>query len=269
MTPTLICAVLGVILIAMVLRAVFGFGDAMFAIPLLAGLIGLDRGAPVLALAGTAIAALLLRERPSAIEKGTVLRLLLGAVLGVPLGLSLLIAVPVVWAHRGLGLLLLSFGLWRLLWPPRASAPVVKVALDPGDDSPAIERIGLRVWIRDLGFGLLMGASSAAFDIAGPPLLAYAALRGWSSEAVRINFQALFLALGLVTIAGHGLAGLWTREVLLLAALALPMMLLGYVLGPRLRTRVQARFGEHAGQRVLLVVILGLGVFELVSSYTR
>jgi uncharacterized membrane protein YfcA len=268
MTPTLICAVLGVILIAMVLRAVFGFGDAMFAIPLLAGLIGLDRGAPVLALAGTAIAALLLRERPSAIEKGTVLRLLLGAVLGVPLGLSLLIAVPVVWAHRGLGMLLLSFGLWRLLWPARASAPV-EVALDPVDAAPAIKPVGLRAWIRDLGFGLLMGASSAAFDIAGPPLLAYAALRGWSSEAVRINFQALFLALGLVTIAGHGLAGLWTREVLLLAALALPMMLLGYVLGPRLRTRVQARFGEHAGQRVLLVVILGLGVFELVSSYAR
>jgi hypothetical protein len=128
------------------------------------------------------------------------------------------------------------------------------------------EKPDASAWIRDLAFGLLTGASSAAFDIAGPPLLAYAALRGWSSEALRINFQALFLPLGLVTIAGHGLAGLWTREVLVLAALALPMMLLGYVFGPRLRTRIQTRFGEHAGQRVLLIVILGLGVFELVTN---
>jgi hypothetical protein len=267
MSPTLICAVLGVISIAMLLRAVFGFGDSMFAIPLLAALIGLDRGAPVLALAGTALALLLLRERPSAIEAGTVLRLMLGAVVGVPLGLYVLVELPSIWAHRGLAALLLGFGVWRLLWPARPSVPVKPDALDDQPIEPASERAGLFVWIRDLGFGLLTGASSAAFDIAGPPLLVYAALRSWSSDALRINFQALFLPLGLITIAGHGLAGLWTREVLLLAALALPMMLLGYVLGPRLRTRIQLRFGEHAGQRVLLVLILGLGVFELVTHF--
>ncbi|PRQ08054.1 sulfite exporter TauE/SafE family protein [Enhygromyxa salina] len=257
MSPALISAVLGVILIAMLLRAVFGFGDAMFAIPLLAALIGLERGAPVLALAGTAIALLLVRERPSAIETWTVARLLLGAVAGVPLGLYVLVALPPVWAHRGLAVLLLGFGAWRLLSPAGRIAP-----------EPAVtaERAGAHAWIRDLGFGLVTGASSAAFDIAGPPLLAYAALRGWSSETLRINFQALFLPLGLVTIAGHGLAGLWTHEVLMLAAFALPMMLLGYGLGPRVRARIQARFGEHAGQRVLLAAILGLGVFELVTN---
>ncbi|KIG19036.1 hypothetical protein DB30_05940 [Enhygromyxa salina] len=260
MAPTLITAVLGVILIAMLLRAVFGFGDAMFAIPLLSALIGLERGAPVLALAGTAIALLLLRERPEAIEKGTVIRLLLGAVAGVPVGLYVLVALPPIWAHWGLAALLLGFGGWRLLSlaRPRAAAR----------PDAATEQVGAPAWARDLAFGLLTGASSAAFDIAGPPLLAYAALRGWSSEAVRINFQALFLPLGLVTIAGHGLAGLWTIEVLTLAGLALPMMLLGYVLGPRLRARIQARFGEHAGQRVLLAVILGLGVFQLITALT-
>nr|WP_255216083.1 TSUP family transporter [Pseudenhygromyxa sp. WMMC2535] len=298
MAPALILAVLAVIFVAMLLRAVFGFGDAMFAIPLLAALIGLERGAPVLALAGTGLSLLMLRERPALIERGTVLRLLLGGVAGIPLGLYVIVDLPEAWAHRGLGTMLIGFAGLRLaragrtktprppslitppaassqLDPPQRSEPA-EPASEPSEpasepsESPAPSPDseapppppGLLGWLRDLLFGALTGTTSAAFDIAGPPLLAYSAVRGWSSERLRINFQAFFLPLGVITIAGHGLAGLWTAEVLLLAALAVPVMLLGWWLGPRIR----ARIGEHAGQRLLLVIIFGLGVFEIASS---
>ena len=91
-------------------------------------------------------------------------------------------------------------------------------------------------------------------------------MRRWSDDALRINLQAVFLPLGIFTIAGHGVAGLWTREVLMLAAMGLPVMLLGYFVGGKLRVVVRARFGENAGKRLLLALIIGLGVFELVGS---
>lgn len=274
MTPTLILAVLAVLLTAMVLRALFGFGDAMFAIPLLAALVGLERGAPMLALSGTVMAVLLLRERPSLVDGGAVLRLLLGAAAGTPLGVLVLVAVPEIWGHRMLGALMLGFGLWMLIRERRTtgegeldrSAPTGTADAPKTTTDREAEPGRLRRWLRDLPFGLIAGVTSAAFDIAGPPLLAYAVVRRWSDDALRINLQAVFLPLGIFTIAGHGIAGLWTREVLLLAAMGLPVMLLGYVVGGRLRIRVRARFGDNAGQRLLLALIIGLGLFELVGA---
>ena len=268
MTPALIIAVLAVLLTAMVLRAVFGFGDAMFAIPLLAALVGLERGAPVLALSGTVMAVLLLRERPSLVDGGAVLRLLLGAAAGTPLGILVLVAVPEVWGHRILGALVLGFGLWALAKEHRArQAKTEGESPTPvTSEETATEPGPLRRWLRDLPFGLIAGVTSAAFDIAGPSLLAYAVVRSWSDDALRINLQAVFLPLGIFTIAGHGVAGLWTREVLMLAAMGLPVMLLGYFVGGKLRVVVRARFGENAGKRLLLALIIGLGVFELVGS---
>lgn len=262
LTPTLILAVLGVIFVAMLLRAVFGFGDAMFAIPLLAALIGLDRGAPVLALSGTVLAVLLLRERPEIVEKRTVLRMLLGALLGIPVGLFVLVGLPELWARRGLGALLIGFALWRLLASPPASTASGEDGKGEGEPGEAPARTPFAALV-DVTFGALTGATTAAFDIAGPPLLAYSVARAWPSEVLRINFQALFLPLGVLVLAGHASAGLWTREVLLLAAMALPVMLAAYALGPRARARLHGRFGEQGGQRLLLTMILALGVATL------
>ena len=113
-------------------------------------------------------------------------------------------------------------------------------------------------WWLDLAFGLLAGACSAAFDIAGPPMLLYAAARGWSSDELRVNLQAVFLPLSVLTLGGHAAAGLWTREVFMLAGMALPIVVIGLYVGPRLRMRL-----GQAGEKIVYVLILSLGVVEL------
>jgi len=240
--------VLLVVTAAVGVRSVWGFGDAMLAVPLLSLVIGLDQATPLITLTGALVAVSLLRERPELIERPRILRLLAGAVLGAPIGLYLLVGVPPAWAHAVLGLLLLGFGLWSLTGQRTGTGPSVR--------GPRTE-LAL-----DLGFGLLAGVSSAAFNIAGPPMLLYAAARGWSADELRVNLQAVFLPLALLTMTGHALAGLWSVEVLGLAALALPLVWLTTRLAPRLRQRSS----DRRGRVVVYGLIVALGLAELVRA---
>jgi hypothetical protein len=92
-------------------------------------------------------------------------------------------------------------------------------------------------------------------------MLIYAAARGWSADELRVNLQAVFLPLSLLTLGGHAITGLWTREVVTLAVIALPIVGLGLWFGPRLRTKMQ-----RAGERIVYSLILLLGIVELVRA---
>lgn len=243
MTIALVLAIVG---FAVLVRSVWGFGDGMLALPMLTLVIGLDQAAPLMALLSAVIAVRLLQEQPQLVDKIGIARLVLGALFGVPLGLYVLIGLPVVWAHAVLGVLLTAFASWSLAGRKPA-----------GKNEPK----RLHGWWLDVAFGVLAGACSAAFDIAGPPMLIYAAARGWSPDELRVNLQAVFLPLSLLTLGGHAIAGLWTREVVTLAMMALPIVVLGLLFGPRLRTRI-----ERAGEWVVYLLILTFGIVELVRA---
>jgi uncharacterized membrane protein YfcA len=235
-----IVLVLTIVCFAVLVRSIWGFGDGMLALPLLTLVIGLDQAAPLMAMLSAVISMRLLYEQPELVDKAGIARLVLGAVFGVPLGLYLLVGMPVAWAHAMLGVLLTAFATWSLT---------------------GRRSMRLQGWWLDIGFGVLAGASSAAFDIAGPPMLIYAAARGWSPDELRVNLQAVFLPLSLLTLGGHAIAGLWTREVVTFAAMALPIVLLGLYFGPRLRVRL-----EQAGAWLIYLLILALGIIELVRA---
>lgn len=245
-----IALVLAIVCFAVLVRSVWGFGDGMLALPMLTLVIGLNQAAPLMALLSAVISVQLLHEQPQLVDKPGIARLVFGALFGVPLGLYVLIGLPVVWAHAVLGVLLTTFATWSLAWRRRSPSP-------HADDKPA----GLQGWWLDIGFGVLAGASSAAFDIAGPPMLIYAAARGWSADELRVNLQAVFLPLSLLTLGGHAIAGLWTREVVMLAVMALPIVVLGLYLGPRLRAKI-----ERAAEWIVYLLILAFGIVELVRA---
>lgn len=259
-----IALVLAIICFAVLVRSIWGFGDGMLALPLLTLVIGLNQAAPLMALLSAVISVQLLHEQPQLVDKLGIARLVLGALFGVPLGLYVLIGLPVVWAHVVLGVLLTGFASWSLAgrksWGPGArgwSHDGEHESSRDGSDKSA----RLHGWWLDIAFGVLAGASSAAFDIAGPPMLIYAAARGWSAAELRVNLQAVFLPLSLLTLGGHALAGLWTREVVTFAVIALPIVVLGLYFGPRLRSRI-----ERAGEWIVYLLILTFGLVELVRA---
>jgi uncharacterized protein len=241
-----IALVLAIVCFAVLVRSIWGFGDGMLALPMLTLVIGLNQAAPLMALLSAVISVQLLHEQPKLVDKLGIARLVLGALFGVPLGLYVLIGLPVVWAHLVLGVLLTAFAGWSL------------AGRKPAGKTEATRRQG---WWLDIAFGVLAGASSAAFDIAGPPMLIYAAARGWSPDELRVNLQAVFLPLSLLTLGGHAIAGLWTREVVTFAVMALPIVVLGLYFGPRLRTRI-----ERAGEWIVYLLILTFGIVELVRA---
>lgn len=241
-----IALVLAIVCFAVLVRSIWGFGDGMLALPMLTLVIGLNQAAPLMALLSAVISVQLLHEQPQLVDKLGIARLVFGALFGVPLGLYVLIGLPVVWAHLVLGVLLTAFAGWSL------------AGRKSEKKSESAQRQG---WWLDIGFGVLAGASSAAFDIAGPPMLIYAAARGWSPDELRVNLQAVFLPLSLLTLGGHAIAGLWTREVVTFAVMALPIVVLGLYFGPRLRTRI-----ERAGEWIVYVLILAFGIVELVRA---
>ena len=229
-------AVVLVVFIGALTRATFGFGEAVVSMPLLALLpIGLPTAASLIGLAGLTVAVLSVGGRAGAVDRGAFVRLSVGTVLGIPLGIALVRIVPGAAASIVLGVLLVLYGLYSL-------APTTP----SGDLGPR--------WAYPAG--LLAGALGSAYNFNGVPVVVFGTLRGWAPPVFRGTLQAHFLFSGLLVVAGQALGGLWTAELPKLFALSLPAIGLATVAGHRLHARIRPHQFERAVY--LLVAVLGL-----------
>lgn len=214
--------------------SIFGFGGALFAMPLLTLVVDIKLATPLCALVTVTNALLVAGLNWRVARWAVVGRLMATTLVGIPLGVLLVRTLPTPWLTQVLGLFLIAFGLYRLLALP---LPPLR---HPGWAYP---------------FGLLAGLLGGAYNTNGPPIVVYAALNRWDPVTVRATLQTYFLAAGLGIVASHGLGGLWTEAVLKLYGLALPGLVLAVVLGGWLnRTLPVARF-----ERLLFGLLVGLG----------
>jgi len=158
------------------------------------------------------------------------LALLVGTVLGTPLGVWLLATLPATVLNRLIGLVL-----------------VVIVALEWLGAYP--QRLTGRLW--GWAAGIAAGVIGGAVGTPGPPVILYMSAQGWSPRTIKANLQAFFLVNQSVILAGYWWAGLLTAEVGRLALVfALPAVG-GLVLGMRLFDRV-----DHVRFRQLVFALL-------------
>jgi uncharacterized membrane protein YfcA len=143
--------------------------------------------------------------------------LVLGSVVGTPLGVWTLASTPASVLNRLIGLMLLvAVALeWRGLYP---------------------ERLAGRGW--GLGAGVLAGVIGGAVGTPGPPVVLYATTQGWSPRTIKANLQAFFIVNQVVILVGYWWAGLLTREVWRLAAVYAPPAIAGVAAGMALFTRI-------------------------------
>ena len=95
----------------------------------------------------------------------------------------------------------------------------------------------------------------SAYNTSGPPVIIYGTMRRWPPDLFRATLQGFFLVSNVIVIAGHGLAGLWTQEVLLLTLLSLPVLVTAVIAGARVNRRIPA--AQFARVVYLLLIILG------------
>ena len=164
--------------------------------------------------------------------------LLIGTVLGTPLGVWILVVVSTSTLTRIIGAVL-----------------VVVVLLEWAGVYP--ERLTGRRW--GLGAGLFAGMTGGAVGMPGPPVILYSTTQGWSRQTIKANLQVFFFVNQVVILAGYWWAGLLTREVWRLSAsFALPAAA-GTALGILLFNHVDhARF-----RQVVFAVLLVSGIILL------
>jgi uncharacterized membrane protein YfcA len=203
--------VVGIIFAAAFVRSALGFGDAVVAMPLLAMIVGLKTATPLVAFMGPAISLLILTKGWRAGDMKAAARLVVASLLGIPLGVYGLARLPEEPLKIALGILILLYGLFGL------ARPSARIRTE-------------KAWVPWM-VGWAAGVLGGAYNTNGPPVVAYGMLRGWPPERFRATLQGYFLPTGVMILAGHGFAGMWTGEVLKLFLYSLPAIVIGVILG--------------------------------------
>jgi len=235
---TILLAVL-ILFVSTFVRSALGFGDALVAMPLLALLVGVKVATPVVAFAASTIAVTILLRHWRSVDVRATWRLVVASLAGIPFGLVLLKYAPEGRVKFVLGVLLILYGLYSLLAP---RLPVVR-----GEGLAYV-------------FGFVAGILGGAYNTNGPPVVVYGALKGWPPEYFRATLQGCFLLTGLMILVGHGVAGLWTPQVLKLYAFSLPAVMLAVFAGERLNRRLP----REAFGRVVYAFLVVMGVLFLI-----
>jgi uncharacterized membrane protein YfcA len=211
--------ILVVVFVATLIRSAFGFGEALFAVPLLALRLPLDIAAPLAVLLSITIAAVIVGHDWRKIHWRSAGWLVAATILGIPAGLALLTSSHQRAAKVTLAIVIIAFSVFSLI---RGKLPELKT-----------DSLG---WLFCCGFSA--GVLGGAYGMNGPPLVIYGAMRRWSAQHFRATLQGYFLPASILGMAGYWLQGLWTPAVthdyLMSLPAALPAIFLGRVVNHRL-----------------------------------
>ncbi|MGV3463991.1 MAG: sulfite exporter TauE/SafE family protein [Heyndrickxia sp.] len=242
MSINIMILIITAVFIGALMRTVFGFGEAIVSMPLLALLpVSLNTSVSLIGLAGLTVAALTVVSGWRHIERPILIRLVISTVLGIPLGLIMLRYTPASVITTGLGIFLTAYGCYSIL----------KKKLIKGLNRPLLTAGG---WV--LPFGFASGALGSAYNFNGVPVVIYGTLRHWNPERFRGTLQAHFLVSGILVVSGHALSGLWTKELLTLYAFSIPAILLAIMIGKYFNKKIPA--GKFENHLYILIILLGI-----------
>jgi len=231
-----------IVFLATLIRSAFGFGEALVAVPLLALMIPVNVAAPVAVLVSITVALIVVVQDWRHIHVRSAGALVLPTMLGIPLGLMLLKAVPEPVVKSILAIVIIGFSANSLFRGPHRELKNDRFA-----------------WLFGFGAGVLGGA----YGMNGPPLVIYGSLRKWSPQHFRATLQGYFLPASVLGMWGYRVAGLWTPAVTRFYLLSLPAVIVATLAGRALNRRMAAhRFllYVHGGLIAIGMVLLGQAV---------
>lgn len=236
MDPATTAGVLAILFVGITVQSTFGFGFALIAMPLLAILLDLKTAAPLVALVSSVCSVVIVIESWRNIHLAGAWRLVIGSLAGIPIGLYGLKNMPEEIMQLVLGIVLVVFAVWSLVRP---------------------HMMTLRSERSGYVFGFFAGLLGGAYNVNGPPVVVYGALRRWGPERFRATLQGFFMTSGALVLIGHGAAGLWTNAVVRMWLWAIPPALAAVFLGRFLNRRLpKERFTRWI--HVLLLAIATL-----------
>jgi uncharacterized protein len=215
-TFTLLAA-FAIVAVAAAAQAVTGFGFALLSVPLLAVIVPIQDAVVAGSLAALALTAgVSVRERAH-VRWRTVAILLGVAVLGMPLGYWMLTSFPdrVLTFIVGASVLVSTWLVWRR--PTISGGPVAVGAV-----------------------GFLVGVLTTATGTNGPPVVAAFQSMNFPPRTFRATLAAVFTGCGLVGCAIFAVGGEIGRTALLIWAVSVPAIAVGFLSGDRVFRRMDA-----------------------------
>lgn len=225
-------------------RSAMGFGDAVIAMPLLILLLGAQQATPLFAITGNALTWVIIATDWKVIDIKAVWKMVVGAIPGIILA---------VWVlQKGeeaivlfLAILLLGNGVMSFIKTPkipeRWASPLAWIA------------------------GFFSGFSGGSTNLFGPPVAIYGAGMGWSPKVFRASMQSYFLPAGMIVLAGHGMAGLWTKDILYTTLYILPASLIGLYFGKKVNDQISKAMFQKV-LAILFVLMSGLMFYQFFTN---
>jgi uncharacterized protein len=210
--------VIGVIFVATLIRSTMGFGEALFAVPMLAFRIPITIAAPLAVLVSVLIAAVVVAQDWRHVHLRATGGLVVSSLLGIPLGILLLTHANEHLTRALLGVVIVLFAVFSL-------AAGDRFHLERDRPLPL------------LGAGFFAGVLGGAYGMNGPPLAIYGALRRWSPQQFRANLQGYFLPASVAGLVGYAAVGLWVPAVTRYFLLSLPGIVVAVAIGRALNRR--------------------------------
>jgi uncharacterized protein len=164
--------------------------------------------------------------------------LIIGGVIGVPIGTILLTYLNPAYLRSGVGVLLVIYGAYGLAQPTFKPVPSNGLI--------------------DTAVGLANGVVAGLTGFPGF-ITVWCQLRGWQKDAQRAIFQPVMLAVLIANVISLGIAGAITADVLRLYLLGLPALIAGLWAGFRLYGKL-----DDAKFRKVILVLLLLAGFALI-----
>lgn len=225
-------------------RSAMGFGDAVVAMPLLIVGLGTQMATPLFAIIGNMMTWVIIASDWKIIDIKAVWKLVLGAVPGIVIAVWLL-QKGEQYVVLFLAMLLLTNGVMSFVKPPQ---------IPPN-------RASFFAWVA----GFVSGFSGGSTNLFGPPVAIYGSGMGWPPKVFRATMQSFFLPAGMMVLVSHGMAGLWTSDILYTILYALPVTLVGLFLGKKVNDRISKEV-FHKVLSVIFIIMSGLMFYQFFSE---
>jgi uncharacterized membrane protein YfcA len=198
------------VFLAVFTQSLSGFGVALVAMALLPSLIDIQVAIPLVALIALVLEIVLVIRYRHAMEVRAIFRIVLAALIGIPIGVYFLSHVNEKIALLILGLVITGYAVYALL----------------GLKLPRLEQ-SFWPYLAGLFGGLLGGA----YNTSGPPVILYGDCRRWPPDEFKSNLQGYFVIISIGIVASHALNRNLTPRVWHLFWSTTPFVLIGIIAG--------------------------------------
>ncbi len=227
-------AVIPIIFAAFFIQSLTGFGSALIAMPFLIALLGPDVARPVFILVGHTAGMMFLYEYRKDWQFPDVKLVLLGTLVGIPVGTWVANAMAQDTFMLALGIIIICYSLYAL-------------------SGFKLKKLHHR-W--GTFFGFCSGILHSAYNVGGPPLVMYNSTHNWEARRFKGNTQAAFFLMGWIVIFEHFRSGNMNMVVFQNYLLMLPAMLLALFLGFRAEKYIK----QDIFRKLVMVLLLIIGL---------